>query len=278
MNVIILGSSGLIGSTLYKYLSTKKNLIVTGTYNSNKPPFKIVKKYDFQKDNTSFLKQFDLVINCIGITKHNTNSSNIKLIYDLNIRLPLMLNDLAKDKALNVIQISTDCVFLGSKGNYKENSNDYSRDIYGESKRVAESVMQNSFVIRTSTIGHEFFFKNGLLEWFLSIDKKCSGFKNAYFNGLTTLELGKIIYKYFIAKSFFPKTLINIGSRKISKYDLLFKIKKIYNHKVEIEQEHSFKIDRSLNTDKFTKLTDYHPKTWYKMLLENKYYISNVQK
>lgn len=276
MNIVILGSSGLIGSTLYKYLSTKKKLNILGTYNSYKPPFKNIKKYDFQKDDSSFLKQFDLVINCIGITKHNDKSYNIKYVYDLNIKLPLILNDLASSKSTNVIHISTDCVFLGSKGNYKENSNDYARDTYGESKRVAESVMQNSFVIRTSTIGHEFFFKYGLLEWFLATEKKCSGFKNAYFNGLTTLELGKIIYKYFIAKSFFPKTLINIGSRKISKYDLLCEIKKIYNHKVEIEEDLKFKIDRTLNIDKFTKLTDYQPKTWYKMLLENKYYISNV--
>lgn len=278
MNVIILGSSGLIGFTLYKYLSNQKNLNVIGTYNSNKPPFINIKKFDFQKDDISFLNQFDLVINCIGITKHNKNSSNFKYVYDLNIKLPLILNDLVRSNALDVIHISTDCVFSGIKGNYKENSNDYSDDTYGVSKRASESLMRNSFIIRTSTIGHEFFLKNGLLEWFLSTNKKCSGFKNAYFNGLTTLELGKIIYKYFIAKSFFPKTLINIGSRKISKYDLLCKLKKIYNKQVEIEKDYNLEIDRSLNIDKFIKLTDYQPKTWYKMLLENKYYISNVQK
>jgi dTDP-4-dehydrorhamnose reductase len=266
----------LIGSTLFKYLSTKKNLNVTGTYNSNKPPFKNLKKYDFQKDDITFIKNFDLVINCIGITKHNDNSSNLKLVYDLNIKLPLLLNDLASSKEVYVIHISTDCIFSGSKGNYRENSKDFSRDIYGESKRIAESLMRNSLVIRCSTIGHEFFFQNGLLEWFLSTEKKCKGFKNAYFNGLTTLELGKIIFKYFISKSFFPKTLLNIGSEKISKYDLLCEVKKIYNLKVEIEQDYKFKIDRSLNIAKFTKLTAYKPKTWYKMLLENKYYISNV--
>jgi dTDP-4-dehydrorhamnose reductase len=141
---------------------------------------------------------------------------------------------------------------------------------------VAESIMKNSLIIRTSTIGHEFFFKNGLLEWFLSTNKQCKGYKNAYFNGLTTLELSKIIYKYFISKSFFPNTLLNIGSKKISKYDLLCEIKKIYKHKTEINEDYKFKIDRSLNTDKFIKLTDYKAKTWYKMLLENKNYISNV--
>ena len=57
---------------------------------------------------------------------------------------------------------------------------------------------------------------------------------------------------------------------------MLCEIKKIYKHKTEINEDYKFKIDRSLNTDKFIKLTDYKAKTWYKMLLENKNYISNV--
>ena len=51
--ILILGSSGLIGSTIFKYLS-KKNLIVYGTYNYNKPPFQNIFKYDFLKDDYSF--------------------------------------------------------------------------------------------------------------------------------------------------------------------------------------------------------------------------------
>lgn len=274
--IIILGSSGLIGSTLFKYLSSKNKISVYGTYNKNKPPFKNQKKFDFNKDNKSFLANYDLIINCIGITKHNPLSSNIDLVYNLNIKLPLILNDLVKSKKVNVIQISSDCIFSGSKGNYKENDIDYSLDTYGQTKRIAEIIMKDSLIIRTSTIGHEFFFKNGLLEWFLSNKKKCVGFKNAYFNGLTTLELAKIIYKYFISKSYYPKYSINLGSKKISKYDLLCKLNKVYDLNINIEKNYDFQIDRTLNISKFLNLTDYKPKTWYKMLIENKNYIKNV--
>jgi len=41
--IIILGSSGLIGSTLYKYLSSKDKISVYGTYNNNNPLLKIKK-------------------------------------------------------------------------------------------------------------------------------------------------------------------------------------------------------------------------------------------
>lgn len=274
--ILVLGSSGLIGSTIFKYLSSKKTLSVFGTYNLNKPPFKNLIKFDFLNNNTSFLYEYDLLINCIGITKHHNNFSNIDLTYNLNIKLPLFLNDLVKFKKIKVIHISTDCVFSGSKGNYKENDLDYASDIYGQTKRIAESIMKDSLIIRTSTIGHEFFFKKGLLEWFLSIKSECKGFDKAYFNGLTTLELAKVIYKYFIQRSFFPKILINIGSNKISKYELLNSLKTIYGLNIKIEKDSTFKIDRSLNISKFIKLTDYKPKTWYKMLKDNKNYINNV--
>ncbi len=161
-------------------------------------------------------------------------------------------------------------------GNYRENSNDYSTDTYGQSKRIAESVMSDSLVIRTSTVGHEIFFKNGLLEWFLSNKSNCKGYQNAFFNGLTTLELSKIIYKYFIKRSFFPKLLINIGSYKISKYDLLCKLNRIYDMNIDIQKDVKFKIDRTLDVSKFLNLTDYKPKTWYRMLKENKNYIKHV--
>ena len=274
--IIILGASGMIGSTIFKYLSIKKNIKVFGTYHSNKLPFKNIIKFDYLNDKLDFLKNYDLVINCIGITKHNKNISNIEITYSLNINLPLALNDLAKNKYLNVIHISTDCIFSGLKGNYKENDQDFSVDIYGQTKRIGELVMKNSLVIRTSTIGHEFYQKNGLLEWFLSRKNTCSGYCNAFFNGLTTLELAKIIYKFFIMKRYFPKTLLNITSNKISKYELLNEIKNIYGLKIKIKKDLNFKIDRSLNNSKFINLTDYKPKTWYKMLKENKNYLKNV--
>ena len=181
-----------------------------------------------------------------------------------------------KKKIFNVIHISTDCVFDGLNGNYKENAFDFSIDNYGQTKRIAERIMKNSLVIRTSTIGHELFYSNGLLEWFLSTKKKCIGFDNAYFNGLTTFELAKVINKYFIKKSYFPRSLINVGSFKISKFDLLCEIKKVYKKNVEIERDFNFKLDRTMNINKFINLTEYKPKTWYKMIQENKDFLNNV--
>jgi predicted nucleotidyltransferase len=70
--------------------------------------------------------------------------------------------------------------------------------------------------------------------------------------------------------------LINIGSNKISKYELLNKLNTIYDLNIDIEKDLEFKIDRTLDISKFLNLTDYKPKTWYRMLIENKNYLKNV--
>ena len=44
--ILILGASGMIGSSIFKYLLTQKNLSVFGTYNKNKPYFKNLIKFN----------------------------------------------------------------------------------------------------------------------------------------------------------------------------------------------------------------------------------------
>lgn len=278
MKILILGSSGLIGSTIYRYLSLKNAVSTYGTYNCNKPPFNNLIKFNYLKDSLENFKNFDVIINCIGVTKHKKDINDLNKTYFLNIQLPLNLDLFSQKNSIKVIHISSDCIFNGIKGNFKEKDIRLAKDIYGQSKYIAELILKNSLVIRSSTIGHEIFYKHGLLEWFLYKKKFCDGYKNAYFNGLTTLELAKIIYKYFIRKKYFPKIILNVGSTKISKFDLLQKISKIYNKKIDIKESCSLKIDRSLNISKFINLTEYNPKSWYIMIKESKIFYEKCLK
>ena len=82
-------------------------------------------------------------------------------------------------------------------------------------------------MIRTSIIGHELSRKLGLLEWLLSSKIKLEGLK-MFFSGLTTLELSKVIYNYFINKNLFKGGIIHVGGKKISKYNLIKIIVKNY--------------------------------------------------
>ena len=122
-----------------------------------------------------------------------------------------------------------------------------------------------NLTIRTSTIGHELSTKYGLLEWFLSNKKTCYGYKKAYFNGLPTNYLAKILLDLLLKYKI--TGLIHISGKKISKYELLKIIKKVYKKKIDIFQNSTFKIDRTLNN---YKLKNYiKPNTSWKKLIQD---------
>ena len=283
--ILILGANGLIGNGITKYLQTR-NLNIFAAVRSNKKvfskktPFFLYKDLNSKKSINNIEKLIkkikpDFVINCIGVTKH-IKSQNHKLI---NIYLPKILLKLKKKSFFNLIHITTDCVFDGKKGNYKETSLMNAKDKYGNSKIISDKflVKSNSVtIIRTSTIGHEITTKRGLLEWFLSQKKICYGYKNAFFSGLTTLELAKIIYKYFIVKKPVKYGIYNLAGPKISKFNLLTKIKKIYDKDILIKPDYKLRIDRSLNAKKFKLITKYKKLSWNRMLKDyKKFYKKN---
>ncbi len=270
MNILVLGASGMIGSYIYKHLKNKKHK-VTGTYFSK---FNIRSKfYSLQKLNCLNINEVDdflgnsnaeVIINCTGITKHTVSLKNEKLIFKLNAELPQYLakNCIIKNKKL--IQISTDCVFDGLKGDYSEKDKPNAKDIYGISKAKGEIIDEQNLTLRTSTIGHEIETKNGLLEWFLDQDYQIKGYSNAIFNGLTTNYLAKIINDFALNKSM--NGLYNISNSKISKYHLLKIINKVYNKRINIIKDEKLIIDRSLNNSKFFNFSKHNFPSWEKMI------------
>ena len=115
-------------------------------------------------------------------------------------------------------------------------------------------------------IGHEINTSYGLLNWFLK-QEECLGYKNAIFSGPTTFELSKIIRDLIIPNKKLTG-ILNISAEPIDKYSLLEIIKKTYFLKTIINPSYEIKINRSLNSDKFRKLTNYSTKSWEDMIYE----------
>ena len=63
-----------------------------------------------------------------------------------------------------MVQLSTDCVFSGEKGNYIETDIADAKDVYGKSKSMGEIILDNVITIRKSTIGFELSEPHGLFE------------------------------------------------------------------------------------------------------------------
>ena len=205
------------------------------------------------------------MINCIGVTKHIRGSSKKKILA-INSMFPHYAKKISNYKSAKFIQISTDCVFNGKKGNYYENSKPNATDFYGKSKASGEINDKKNLTIRTSTIGHELLTNYGLLEWFLKQNSSCYGYSKAIFNGFPTSYFAKILEKIILKKI---TGILNISGIKIDKYTLLKKIKKIYNKKIVIKKNTIIKIDRSLN-NKLLKTYFTEKKNWDDLIKDMK--------
>ncbi len=280
MKILVLGSTGLIGSSILRILSENLSLNVFGTVRlesslqgfKNIPLNKILTGIDLEGDSvdSKILDIFtsirpDVVINCVGATKHKEDGNQPIKAIKLNALLPHRLVQICSLLGIRLIHISTDCVFSGKKGLYSENDQSDADDLYGKSKALGEVLYGDALTIRTSSIGHELNTSYGLLNWFLSQKDKCKGFKNAIFSGIPTVILAQVIQDY-ILKDKTLKGLYHVAASPINKYDLLKLIAKVYGKKIEIELNEDVVIDRSLDATKFNQATGFKCPEWPQLI------------
>ncbi len=272
MKVLVLGSTGLIGSTVLRVLSEKPSLDVFGTVRSECLALQLKNIFtgvDIQ-DDSRVLDIFasvnpDIIINCVGATKHKDDGNQPINAIKLNALFPHRLAQICNLLGTRLIHISTDCVFSGKKGFYTESDQPDADDIYGKSKALGEVLYGDALTIRTSTIGHELNTNYGLLNWFLSQENRCKGFKNAVFSGLPTVVLAQVIRDHILNNKAL-NGLYHIAAAPINKYDLLKLIAEVYGKKIDVELDEDFVIDRSLDATKFNLATSFKPPEWPELI------------
>ena len=278
--VLILGVTGMLGSALLRTLSKNSSLQVYGAARDKNTkayfPKTIAKNIialdDIESNQSvrTLLQKTkpDVVINCIGLIKQLNEANQVLQAIPLNSLLPHRLTLLCKEAGSRLILVSTDCVFSGKKGNYKETDHADCTDLYGQSKFLGEITDEKHVLtIRTSIIGHEQRGGHSLVNWFLKQKSSVTGYCKAIYSGLPTVELANIIRDIVLPNAKLHG-LYQIASEPISKYDLLQLIAKTYGKKIIISKTNTPKIDRSLSYAKFKKQTGYRPKSWNQLIDE----------
>ncbi len=271
--VLILGASGMLGNAILKYFTLETDHIVKGLVRSDDSiklfPKNLQKMLvsGFDAENISKIEDFisedvpDIAINCIGMVKQLEESKDPQTILPINSVFPHRLSKLCSKYSIRLIHMSTDCVFSGDKGMYKESDLPDAEDIYGVSKHLGEIDDNSSLTIRTSIIGHELNSSRSLVDWFLSQENQIKGFSEAIFSGLPTIEVARVIDEFVI-----PKTdligLYHLSADPISKYELLKLVSVIYGKIIDIQIDDTFRIDRSLDSNRFREATGYSPEKW----------------
>jgi dTDP-4-dehydrorhamnose reductase len=279
LKVLILGGNGMLGHKLVQVFCDKFDVWTTLREDfSNYEKFGIfepekticgvdAEKFETVKNAIEFIKP-SVIVNAIGIIKQLPSSNNVVKTLTINSIFPHLVAEIAQKVNARFIEISTDCVFSGKKGNYTEEDLPDAYDLYGKSKNLGEVTGENCLTLRTSIIGRELLTANSLVDWFLSNQgKSVKGYKKAIYSGFPTIVLAEIIADLLIKQ---PKLsgLYHISSEPINKYDLLCLIHDAYNADIEIEPFEDFSTDKSLNSDKFRQEIGFSPRNWERMIAQ----------
>jgi dTDP-4-dehydrorhamnose reductase len=276
-NILVLGLTGMLGHTLFRYFINRNQYNVAGTLKTFVPSqflglhnieniFSNVDANDVSAiEKVFFHFQPDVVINCIGLIKQLPLSENISQSIYINSVFPHLVSALCKKNHTKLIHFSTDCVFSGSKGFYSESDIPDGSDLYARTKILGEIADSSVITLRSSLIGHELNSKHSLLEWFLSQENSIYGYKNVIFSGLPCVEMARIVHDYVIPNNDLSG-ILHVSSKPISKFDLLNLISKIYEKKIHIKVDEQKKIDLSLDSNLFKNLTGYSSPEWLDLI------------
>ena len=275
--ILVIGVKGMAGHMIYNYLTETKLFDVYGIAR-NVPATKNIFNLDVsntvQVENVIQEGAFDYVVNCIGILNKDAEDNPSKAIW-FNSYFPHYLEEITKGTDTKVIHISTDCVFSGSKGGYTEDDFKDGEGFYAQSKALGEIVNNKDVTIRTSIIGPELNENGiGLFHWFMSqpVTSKLKGYSKAYWSGLTTLELAKVIVQ--VCKQEITGLIQVAPGDKIDKYNLISLFNSIYrNNKIKIQPFEEYTVDKSLKSIRPDFI--YKVPTYIEMLIEQKEWIES---
>ncbi len=236
MKVFLFGKNGMLGNTLFLFLSQFYNVIAFER-----------KDFDVSSQDWLTLKNLlvsnnfeagDIVVNSIGIIPQKGSS---EIEYSLvNSSFPKELARIVEALQGRFVHISTNCVFPHSFKPYTEEDTPEPDDLYGITKYEGEPA--DATILRTSIIGEEMTTHYSLLSWSLSSTQPIKGYTDHLWNGVTCLQLAKVLHQMFQTNTFWKGVRHIHSNETLSKYELLKMIYTIYKHSNTI---HPIKTEKS---------------------------------
>ena len=247
MRFLILGSNGMAGNTIAVYLKETGHEVL-GYARERSLYFDSVIGDAY---NTVQLKEvidsgnFDSIINCVGLLNQFAENNKPGAVF-LNSYLPHYLAGITEGTSIQVVHMSTDCVFSGEKGNYLESDFPDGKTFYDRTKALGELNDDKNITLRNSIVGPDIKASGiGLLSWFMKQRGTINGFTKAMWTGQTTVQLAKTME--YVAKERMGGLYNAVPHNSISKYELLKLFNKyLRDNSVTINPVEGIVADKSL--------------------------------
>lgn len=270
--VMVVGASGMLGHRVVRYLAPTRDLIAVVRPASRSERLKrilaaarvVEVAQPGPVEIATLLDRWEprAVVNAAGLIKQRPLGADPVAMIEANALLPHRLAAECGRRGVRLIHISTDCVFSGSRGRYREDDAPDARDLYGRSKALGEPVTGGCLTLRTSMIGPEVGTAFGLLEWLRSrAGGTADGYRHVIFTGLPTVRLAALLERLL---DDFPHLagLFHVGAAPVTKYDLLGLINARYRLAIELRAVDVPVIDRSLDCCRFAAATRFQAEDW----------------
>jgi len=242
-NVLVIGA-GFLGSNIVKELE-KREKKVTSTHYVEKNSSMLRLDISCKNDVESLCAKIepDLVINSAAKNDIEFLEKNQGVAYEINTLGAENIAIAANKIGSKLFQISTDSVFDGKSGMYKEEDVPNPLNNYSNSKLLGEKGVidncKNHIIIRTNFYGHsnesKYLFDSILNK--LINNEKFIGFNDVIFNPLQVGNLSELIID-LINSDF--NGILHLSSNEIfSKYQFCLKIAEIFGFDTQLIQEGS---------------------------------------
>lgn len=216
---LIFGASGQLGSELMKIIPEATGLYHIGSENN----LSVDITNFVQIEDIILKKRPNVIINAAALTNVDKCETELRIANDINAESVRHIARAAAVTKSYLVQVSTDYVFDGTEGMYKENSVPNPINFYGLSKLLGDWAAQSydySLIVRTSGV---FGIKSNYPRFVLSQlrdGKEIKAIRSFYSPIHARLLAGAILELIELRKT----GVVNVSGPRISRYNLATKI------------------------------------------------------
>ena len=244
MRLLVTGATGLLGLNL-SLLAAREGHTVTGLVHSRSlqgVPFEVQQANLVETDSALVVIEAarpEAIIHCAAIASINAAEQQPELTQKLNAEVPGKLAAAAKSWGVPFVHISTDAVFDGVRGNYRETDPTGPLSIYGRAKLAGEQAVRAAnpaaVIARTVFYGWSLSGRRSLAEYFfnqLRAGEPLNGFTDTLFCPLYVEDLAQ--------------ALLEMIEKRLSGVYHVFSPEPLSKYDFGVRIAHRFRLDSSL--------------------------------
>ncbi|MFZ0958920.1 MAG: SDR family oxidoreductase [Candidatus Sulfotelmatobacter sp.] len=223
------GASGLLGASV-ALLAREQGRKVVGLYHSHPVHMDGVKSLGADLADPVEIRRIflevkpSIVVHCAAATNVDWCEEHPDEARRINMEMPAAIAEMAAQKDLRLLYVSTDSVFDGERGNYAETDTPSPVNVYAKTKLQGESevLRQNpaALIARVSLYGWNAQNKESLAEWIvkqLTLGNVVPGFSDVHFCPVLANDVSQIMLA--LLDQNLSGLYHIVGSERVSKYE-----------------------------------------------------------